>query len=114
METKPWTFIHLPEQEKLQGKEVVHELTLCQLHPVGKSVEMPEDSEETTFLGGTWRTDDALDEDTDNEKSDGSYKEKALRCTSDENMTDLEQVDNEIAMLIYRNGLVFDVKTDSG
>ncbi|XP_076009761.1 leukemia inhibitory factor receptor isoform X2 [Genypterus blacodes] len=99
-------------QEILQGKEVVHKLTLCQLPPEGKSTEALEASEETTFLGGT----DGVPVDTDDDKSDesGVYEENALRCTTDENMTDLEQVENEIAMLIYRNGLVFDVKTDSG
>ncbi|KAF7656313.1 hypothetical protein LDENG_00043750 [Lucifuga dentata] len=107
-------------QEMLPGKEEVHEFTLHQLHPEGKSVEMSEDQEETTFLHGALRNDDATDEDTENEKSDGSqdecltlsYKEKAVRDT-DIDMTDLGQADDEIAMLIYRNGLVFDVKTDS-
>lgn len=39
--------------------------------------------------------------------------EQALRSSREGEMTDLEQLDNEIAMLVNRNGLVFDVKTDS-
>ncbi|XP_044056507.1 uncharacterized protein il12rb1 isoform X2 [Siniperca chuatsi] len=106
-------------QEMLERKEEVDELTLHQLHPEGKSV--PEDAEETAVLAGEW--DDGTDEDVENVRGDsgmsgGTSDEclnpgSALRSSREGEMTDLEQVDNEIAMLIYRNGLVFDVKTDS-
>lgn len=109
-------------QELLEEKEEVHELTLHQIHPEGKSV--PEDSEETILRGGEW--DDGTDEDTENERSDsrmsGGINDECLcpgstdlelRSSREGEMTDLEQVENEIAKLIYRNGLVFDVKTDS-
>ncbi|XP_039984845.1 interleukin-12 receptor subunit beta-1 [Xiphias gladius] len=104
-------------QEILEGKEEVHELTL--LHPEGKSV--PEDLGETTALRGEW--DDGSDKAVENERDDLRMSEEtgdespgstdqALGSSREVEITDLEQVDNEIAMLIYRNGLVFDVKTD--
>ncbi len=107
----------------LEGKEeVLHDLTLLQLQPEGKSV--PEDSEETTLRGGEW--DDGTDEDVENERGDSRMSggpsdecsspgstDQALRSSREGETTDLAQVDNEIAMLIYRTGLVFDVKTDS-
>lgn len=95
----------------------MHELTL--LHPEGKSV--PEDLGETTALRGEW--DDGSDKAVENERDDLRMSEEtgdespgstdqALGSSREVEITDLEQVDNEIAMLIYRNGLVFDVKTD--
>ncbi|XP_070816930.1 leukemia inhibitory factor receptor [Chaetodon trifascialis] len=109
-------------QKMLERKEEVHELTLHQLHPEGKHV--PKDAEETTILRGEWH--DGTDEDVENERGDSRMSggtsdeslspgstEQALRSSREGEVTDLEQVDNEIAMLIYRNGLVFDVKTDS-
>ncbi|XP_031163124.1 interleukin-12 receptor subunit beta-1 isoform X2 [Sander lucioperca] len=109
-------------QESLERKEEVHELTLHQLHPEGKSV--PEDAEETDVLTGEW--DNGTDEDVENKRGDSrmsggssdqsldpSSTDDALRSSREGEMMDLEQLDNKIAMLIYRNGLVFDVKTDS-
>lgn len=100
----------------------MHELTLQQLPPEAKSV--PEDVEETAVLGEEW--DDGTDEDLENERSDSRMSggtsdeclspgstDQALRSSREGKMTDLKQVENEIAMLIYRNGLVFDVKSDS-
>ncbi|XP_051232477.1 leukemia inhibitory factor receptor isoform X12 [Dicentrarchus labrax] len=108
-----------PESQMLERKEEVHELTLHQLHPERKS--LPEDAEETPVFRGKW--DDGTDEDAEDERGDsrmpgGSSDEclstdQALRSSREGEMTDMDQVDNEIAMLIYRNGLVFDVKTDS-
>ncbi|XP_068591019.1 leukemia inhibitory factor receptor [Cebidichthys violaceus] len=105
-------------QEFPEGKEEVHKLTLHQ-HPEDKSV--PEDAKETTVLTGEWDegTDENLDDRVDSRMSEGTSDEcpgstdEALRSSREGEMTDLEQVDNEIAMLIYRNGLVFDVKADS-
>ena len=98
------------------------ELTLLQLHPEGKSV--PEDAEESAVFAGEWEED--TDEDEDNERWDsrvsgGSSDEclspgstgEALRSSREGEITDVEQLDNEIAMLIYKKGLVFDVKRDS-
>ncbi|XP_068446250.1 leukemia inhibitory factor receptor [Clinocottus analis] len=104
-------------QAFLEGKEQVDELTLHQ-HPEHKSV--PEDAEETTVLRGDWDegTDEDEDDRADSRMSEGSSDEcpssteEALRSSRGGEMTDLE-VDNEIASLIYRNGLVFDMKTDS-
>ncbi len=106
----------------LERKEEVHELTLHQPHP--ECISVPEDTEQTTVLRREW--DDGSDKDVDNERSDSRMSggagdersshdstDQALRSSRGDEMTDLEQLDNEIAMLIYRNGLVFDVKTDS-
>uniref|UniRef100_UPI0037E731E1 oncostatin-M-specific receptor subunit beta n=1 Tax=Semicossyphus pulcher TaxID=241346 RepID=UPI0037E731E1 len=107
-------------QEMLERKEEVHELTLHKLLTEVKSV--PEDFEETTVLGVKW--DDGSDEDVETERGDSSMSgeisdeapgltDEALRSSKDRGTTDLEQLESEFAMLIYRNGLVFDVKTDS-
>ncbi|KAK1897217.1 Leukemia inhibitory factor receptor [Dissostichus eleginoides] len=109
-------------QDFLERKEEVDELTLLQLHPEGKSV--PEDAEESAVLAGEWEED--TDEDEDNERWDsrmsgGSSDEglspgstgEALRSSREGEITDVVQLDNEIAMLIYKKGLVFDVKRDS-
>ncbi|XP_071342100.1 interleukin-12 receptor subunit beta-1 isoform X2 [Trachinotus anak] len=106
------------QQETPEEKEEVNDLMLLQLHPKGKSV--PED--ETTALRGEWGGES--DEDFENERRDSRMSggtsddspgstDQALRSSREGEITELEQVDNEIAMLIYRNGLVFDVKTDS-
>lgn len=98
----------------------MHELTLLQLHPEVKS--SLGDAGECTVLRGDW--DDGNDEDMENERGDlrmsgetsdespGSTDQTLRSCREGE-ITDLDQVENEIAMLIYRNGLVFDLKTDS-
>ena len=92
----------------------MHELTLHLLHPEDRSV-----PEEPTVLTGEW--DHSSDEDLENQSGgsriSGGTSDEGLNPGSTEealrSSTDLEQLDNEIAMLIYRNGLVFDVKTDS-
>uniref|UniRef100_A0AAQ5ZG98 Fibronectin type-III domain-containing protein n=1 Tax=Amphiprion ocellaris TaxID=80972 RepID=A0AAQ5ZG98_AMPOC len=98
-------------QEMLENKEEVHDLTLYQVHSEGKS--LSEEAEETTVLGGEW--DDGTDEDVENKRSDsgGSGDECLSPGSANQALkTDLEQVDNELTMLIYRTGLVFDMKTD--
>lgn len=90
---------------------------LLQLHPEKKSSLV--NTEESTVLRGEW--DDGDDEDMESERGDSRMSGETsnespgstLRSCRDGEITDLEQVDNEIAMLIYRNGLVFDLKTDS-
>ncbi|XP_062250686.1 interleukin-12 receptor subunit beta-1 isoform X2 [Platichthys flesus] len=108
-------------QEMLEGKEEVHDLILLQLHPEHKTV--PQEAEETTGLRGEW--DAGSDEDVENERegdsrvSEGSGDEREGSTDGQQKrsrvkeLTDLEQVESEIALLIYRNGLVFDLKTDS-
>ncbi|XP_063747661.1 leukemia inhibitory factor receptor-like isoform X3 [Eleginops maclovinus] len=109
-------------QDFLERKEEVHELTLLQLHQERKSV--PEDAEESTVPAGEWE--DGTDEYKDNERWDSRTSggssdecfspfstEEALKGFREGKITDVEQLDNEIAMLIYRKGLVFDVKRDS-
>lgn len=89
------------QQEMLEGKEEVHELNLEQLHPEN----------------GEW--DDGINGFVDDEGGDsrmlGEVSDESCSSLdeSQRSRTDLEQVDNEIAMLIYRNGLVFDLRTDS-
>ncbi|XP_010785538.1 interleukin-31 receptor subunit alpha isoform X2 [Notothenia coriiceps] len=109
-------------QDFLERKEEVDDLMLLQLHPEIKSV--PEDAEESAVLAGEWEED--TDEDEDNERWDSRMlgrssdeclisgsTEEALRKSREGEMTDVEQLENEIAMLIYKKGLVFDVKRDS-
>ena len=104
-----------------EGKEEVDELIVQQLHPERKTV--PQEAEETTTLRGEW--DAGSDEDVENEsegdsrmsegsgdESPGSTDQEQKRSRVKE-LTELEQVESELAMLIYRNGLVFDLKTDS-
>uniref|UniRef100_A0AAX7VWF2 Fibronectin type-III domain-containing protein n=1 Tax=Astatotilapia calliptera TaxID=8154 RepID=A0AAX7VWF2_ASTCA len=97
--------------------EVHDELTLLKLYPEGKSVS--EEAEDVRVLRDEW--DDGTDEDVDHDRS--TLEECSDDCSSpgstDEEqrnskgeITDLEQVDNELAMLIYKNGLVFDMKTE--
>ncbi|XP_063747203.1 uncharacterized protein LOC134869481 isoform X2 [Eleginops maclovinus] len=85
-------------QDFLERKENVHKLTLLQLHPEGKDKERGD----SRMSGGS----------SDECFSPGS-NEEALRGSRGRKKTDMEQLDNEIEMLIYRNGLVFDVKRDS-
>nr|XP_015826295.2 interleukin-6 receptor subunit beta isoform X2 [Nothobranchius furzeri] len=98
------------EQEMCDTKEEVHELTLYQ-----------PGLEETPVLGvlkGEW--DDTTDEDMEKERSDsaGSDDEclsldSAVQTLSKSQMAELEQAEAELARLIYRSGLVFDVKSES-
>uniref|UniRef100_A0A7N8X785 Interleukin 12 receptor subunit beta 1 n=1 Tax=Mastacembelus armatus TaxID=205130 RepID=A0A7N8X785_9TELE len=99
-----------------EEKEEVHDLMLVQPHPEGKSTS--EDAEEADVLQREW--DDTTGEDIDSTRGDsrmsGRINEEShdstdqeLRSSREEENTDLKNVDNEIALLIYRNGLVFDM-----
>lgn len=99
----------------MERKEEVHELTLHHILPAEKAViEKPSEEE-----GEEWE--DGTDEDVNDGRSDseGSSDEcldftvQALWSSRKGEVTETEQADNELALLIYRNGLVFDVKTDS-
>ncbi|XP_005454041.1 interleukin-12 receptor subunit beta-1 [Oreochromis niloticus] len=106
-------------QEILEKKEEVHdELTLLKLYPEGKSVS--EEAEDVRVLRDEWG--DGTDEDMEHDRSTleecsddcsspGSTDEEQ-RNSKEGEITDIEQVDNELAMLIYKNGLVFDMKTE--
>nr|XP_040041288.1 oncostatin-M-specific receptor subunit beta [Gasterosteus aculeatus aculeatus] len=102
--------------EFLEGKEEVDELTLHHLPEVKPA---PEDAEETTVLTREWDDGSDLDDRVDSMMSEGISDEclgstdEAMRSPRGGEMNDRKQIDNEIAMLIYRNGLVFDIKTDS-
>ncbi|XP_037554060.1 uncharacterized protein il12rb1 [Nematolebias whitei] len=99
------------QQEMWERKEEVHELTLHQIVAEQKSV-----SEETSFREWDDRTNEHLEAErsdsagSDDECSSLDSTDPTLRETK---MTELEQVENELAMLIYKNGLVFDVKSES-
>nr|XP_043899250.1 interleukin-12 receptor subunit beta-2 isoform X3 [Solea senegalensis] len=106
----------LEGQQMQEEKEEVHDLML-QLHPEGKSA--PDNAEETTVSQHEWSHKE-VENDSDDSRTSGGSSDESPGSTDDapinsggEEITDLEQLDNEIAILIYRNGLVFDVKTDS-
>lgn len=91
----------------------MHELTLHQIVPDNKSA-----SEELTSLKGEWddgtepeeEEDECCSGECDDERSSVASRDKTVRKSE---LKDLEQVETELAMLIYRNGLVFDVKSES-
>lgn len=97
----------------MERKEEVDELMLQETHSEVKSA--PRDPHETTVLSGDWGV-DAEGEGGDSRlprgPCDDCSSDLAPRDCREAETTDLEQVDNEITMLIYRNGLVFDMKTD--
>lgn len=107
-------FISLPKV--IEKKEELDELMLQQPHPEDKRD--PNDLQETTILGGDGDTDndeDAKDRSESRlleEPGDDSSTDPDVGRTRETEENDLKQVENEIAMLIYRNGLVFDMKTD--
>lgn len=101
----------------LERPEEVDELTLYELHQ--DSTLTPESAEET-LARGEWYED--MDEDTEEDGTDlrvlEHYGDECLNSTDQalkKSRLGAGKIDlaNEIAMLIYRNGLVFDVKTDS-
>lgn len=100
----------------LERPEEVDELTLYELQQENRLT--PEGAEET-LVGGEY-------EDMDEDTKEDSAESKVWEHYGDEGLNSTEQtlkksrsetrkteLANEIAMLIYRNGLVFDVKTDS-
>lgn len=99
-----------------EKKVEMNELMVQQPHPEDKLD--PEDLQETTGLRGDGDTDkdedtvdrseSRLSEDPDDDSSTDPDEARARKTEE----SDLERVDNEIAMLIYRNGLVFDTKAD--
>ncbi|XP_068175991.1 uncharacterized protein il12rb1 isoform X2 [Antennarius striatus] len=112
----------IPESEDaLEKKEEVDKLTLHQLLEHSSA---PEDAEETTVFGGEWdggtnedlynqRGDARMSKGTSDEHLSHGYTHNILRNSREGAVTDLEEVENEITMMIYRNGLVFDVRPDS-
>lgn len=100
-------------QRIMERKEEVDELMLQQPHSEVKSA--PRDPQETTVLSEDWDVDtevEGSDSRLSGGPSDNCSSDLAPRDCREAETTDLEQVDNEITMLIYRNGLVFDMKTD--
>lgn len=100
----------------VERKTELDELMLQQPHSEDKPD--PGDPQETTSLRGDWDTDedgdteDRSDSRLSEEYGEGSSADPAAERARETEERDLEQVENEIAMLIYRNGLVFDMKTD--
>ncbi|XP_027884538.1 interleukin-12 receptor subunit beta-1 isoform X2 [Xiphophorus couchianus] len=101
-----------PESEDMwERKEEVHEVTLHKLVPEQKPVS------EATVLKGEWddeagqqvEKDGCCSGESDDESSSLASGDDTLRKAD---LKNLEQVEIELAMLIYRNGLVFDVKSE--
>ncbi|KAM4575223.1 interleukin-12 receptor subunit beta-2 [Fundulus diaphanus] len=98
-----------PESEEMwERKEQVDELTLHQIVP---------DSGEATLLTGDWEDGTEWRVEKDGGCSEGSDDRRSSLASVDETqrqaeLKDLEQVETELAMLIYKNGLVFDVKSE--
>lgn len=94
-----------------ERKEEVHEVTLHKLVPEQKPVS------EATVLKGEWddeagqqvEKDGCCSGESDDESSSLASGDDTLRKAD---LKNLEQVETELAMLIYRNGLVFDVKSE--
>ncbi|XP_034035939.1 interleukin-12 receptor subunit beta-1 [Thalassophryne amazonica] len=111
-------------QEMLERKEEVHEVMLYQLKSEEKTVILG-DTEETAVLQAGW--DKTADSNLENEGIVGDAEmsdemgherltldseDQESRATRNVETTNVGQADAELAMLIYRNGLVFDMKTD--
>ncbi|XP_055364338.1 uncharacterized protein il12rb1 isoform X2 [Betta splendens] len=93
-------------QEMLEEKEEVHELNLEQLPPEDRRWDEGMDGHVEDERGDSRMSGEDSDESTGS--LDGSQSSR-----TEGDLTDLEQIENQIVMLIYRNGLVFDLKTDS-
>ncbi|XP_010752539.3 oncostatin-M-specific receptor subunit beta isoform X2 [Larimichthys crocea] len=98
-------------QEMLEREEEIHEVTLHRLHPEVSS--LPEESEEAGVHGDDEEEEEDEENDREGSRMSGGSTDETQRSSRGGDMTDVEQLENEIAMLIYRNGLVFDVKTDA-
>ncbi|XP_074523976.1 uncharacterized protein il12rb1 [Halichoeres trimaculatus] len=96
-------------QEMLERKEEVDELTLLKVPPESKLVAVK--MQKTTEDMETAQRDSSMSGEISDE--DPGCTDEALRSSREGETADLEQLENEFAMLIYRNGLVFDLKTDS-
>nr|XP_049588344.1 oncostatin-M-specific receptor subunit beta isoform X2 [Syngnathus scovelli] len=84
-----------------ENEEVVDEVTLHKLCP-----KEGEDLEETTM---------SLNFDIKGTRADAlslSSTQQALRSSKEEEMTNMEQEEDALALLRYRKGLIFDMKTD--
>lgn len=91
-------------QDLLESKEEVHHVTLIQRHPEC----IPPDTVEhlsRTSDEGLEKEKEEVDQCSNSEDNDDSVKDSTGQPT--------DLVQNEIALLIYRNGLVFDVNMDS-
>lgn len=116
----PFVFLYLALTDALQKilerPEEVDELILYHLQPEGNST--TEDAEETPGRDDCYgdMDQDTQDSSTRSRMSVDYGDERAdsaagtLETSREAGRTDVE---NEIAMLIYKNGLVFDAKTDS-
>ncbi|XP_056132500.1 leukemia inhibitory factor receptor-like [Lampris incognitus] len=117
-----------PDIQMPETKEEVHELTLQQSQVEDKHVHPAEELERKSMLGEEFETDNSSEEDPEVERmveesciSEGTcdkpltpcYKSQTLRQSTDLDMMDLRQGDVEDASQMYRNGLVFVIKTDN-
>ncbi|KAM9848423.1 uncharacterized protein il12rb1 isoform 2-T2 [Aulostomus maculatus] len=99
-------------QEMLQkDEEELHDVMLHQLYPQNKS--LPEATEEATVLPGEW--DDCSDEGVEKERvdSEGSGEQRSSPASTKQASREEEiQLEQELALLLYRRGLVLDLKMD--
>ncbi|XP_043985798.1 interleukin-31 receptor subunit alpha [Gambusia affinis] len=102
-----------PKSEDMwERKEEVHAVTLHKLIPEQKLVS------EATVLKGEWDDEAGRQVEKDGCCSGESDDESSSLASGDDtlkkaDLKNLEHVETELAMLIYRNGLVFDVKSES-
>lgn len=99
--------VYQPEdQDSVERKEEADEVTLVQLHPECRP---PDHTVKRRHLSGT-PGEGSSDLEEEEEEVDQSEEDRTPKDSTDQT-TDLVQ--SEIALLIYRNGLVFDVNMDS-
>ncbi|XP_038147544.1 interleukin-12 receptor subunit beta-1 [Cyprinodon tularosa] len=103
-----------PENQEIwERKEEVDNLSLHPIDPETSPV-----SKQATVLEDEWDDGAEQKEEAEEGCSGGSDDERTSLTSADETvrtaeLKDMEQVESELAMLIYRNGLVFDVKSES-
>lgn len=100
----------------LERPEEVDELTLYELQQENRLT--PDGAEETLVRSEYEDMDEDMKEDSADARVWEHYGDEGLNSTEQalkksRSETRKTELANEIAMLIYRNGLVFDVKTDS-
>ncbi|XP_055077428.1 interleukin-6 receptor subunit beta [Periophthalmus magnuspinnatus] len=103
-------------QDLLERKEEVDKVILVQHHPECYPLK---DTERSCTLDGIRVTGSShLEGEEDEEENRSSQiesenNEQTPKDPAEEELTDPDQIQNEIALLVYRNGLVFDVNVDS-
>ncbi|KAJ0065685.1 hypothetical protein NL108_016239 [Boleophthalmus pectinirostris] len=115
-ELSPRPTSSLNYQDLLERKELVDKVILVQNHSECCLLEETEKNctlIRTITIAPSHMTEEGGDEEEDRRSQTGSEdNEQTRNDATEEEMTDPEQIQTEIALLIYRNGLVFDVNAD--